>query len=402
MKTYIRSQPYTGYYSLSDESFISAKNLTTKNAKMYNIKSGKEVHLVTEDNYTFDISSFSHKLSSFLENDSIVPKSRLMDIGNSVGDIIKRKILDPISISRQRKVDSWGIGVPSDEGQVIYVWMDALLSYYTCLKSLFTFEREIEDVDIYHVLGKDILKFHCLMWPSIIFASNILPNPPKKLLVHGHWTLSGKKVSKSSPVMSFPTPEDIIDNVFSGNCDPLRYFLIKESKLDSDNEFSMSSLIKISNQDLSNQLGNLIHRTFNPLFISRLPKHHSSKNEELASFLTSIIREFNSSMKDYQFNNAIHIAYRILLKGNNIFTEGKPWDLGIDDDKLEKIVGDVSLCIIIWSKLMWPIIPETSEKVLGMFGIEKGREDCFINLEIPITFPLAGNKDVLFPRIFHN
>lgn len=398
MKTFIKRLPYTGYYSLSDESFISSKNLTSKNGKLYSKKSGNEVTMVSEDNYCFDISSFSSKLSTFLSS-SIRPASRLLDIGDGVEDIIKKRLNDPISISRLRKSDSWGITVPDDPSQIVYVWMDALLSYYTSLKSLFGNQKN-KDVEIHHVLGKDILKFHCLLWPSMIFASQILPSPPKRLLVHGHWTISGAKVSKSSPVLSLPTPEDIIDKLFKGNCDPLRYFLIKESRLDSDNEFSIASLLKTTNQDLSNQLGNLINRSFNSSFITKLPKQHCSSNEELASFLRAIVVEFEESMRIGQFHNAIHIACRILARGNSIFSEGKPWDLKVDANRgnsLEDIIGDVSLCLITWSKLMWPIVPGTAEKVLGIFGIKKEREDCSVDLSRPIIFPTSSVK-AMFPR----
>jgi len=357
---------YSGWYSVSDEAFYNDDEIEDKENQKVSISSGSTVEWVEEESYFFRLSKWQDKLLNYYDENPnfILPTSRK----NEVVSFVKSGLKD-LSISR--KSFSWGIKVPSNNEHVIYVWLDALTNYISALNypdeknELF---KKFWPADI-HLIGKDILRFHAVYWPAFLLAANI--PLPKRIYGHG-WILSGEeKMSKSKG--NILDPLEIIENY---GLDPLRYYLVKEVSFGNDGNISKDRLEDCINSDLANNYGNLCQRV--TAFcekncagsVPRSPKFNDDDLKILNNF-SSNIEKLRINIDNQNLNFYIDFIINSLFDANKYFNDQEPWKKKNDLDRLNTIVF-VSLEIIRKITIMlFPVIPETSKKVLKIFNLNE-------------------------------
>tara|TARA_B100000686_G_scaffold278714_1_gene298906 strand:- start:13073 stop:14554 length:1482 start_codon:yes stop_codon:yes gene_type:complete len=390
---------YSGWYSVSDEAFYNDDEIAIEDDVKVSKASGSLVEWVEEESYFFKLSKWQDPLLKFYSKNPkfILPESRK----NEVISFVKSGLRD-LSISR--KSFTWGIKVPSNKDHVIYVWLDALTNYLSALNypnvkdELF---KNFWPANI-HLIGKDILRFHAIYWPAFLLAANI--KPPERVYGHG-WILSGEeKMSKSKG--NILDPIEIINNY---GLDPLRYYLIKEVSFGNDGNISKEKLENCINSDLANNYGNLCQRV-----ISFSEKNTNLQIPQMSEFNDEdlkILNTFNLNFDlliDYtnnqNINSYINFIVDQLFAANKYFNDQEPWNKKKDIKRLETIVY-VSLELIRKITIMlYPIIPETSIKVLKIFDIKENEID--FNSIIKNNILKEGTKikklEILFKKISNN
>jgi len=221
-KGYIYKSTYKGYYSVSEESFVPENSLiSNSDGSMVSAVSGQLVDWHEEENYMFRLSSLLDRLEDWMNNLLIIKPENFrpileadMEIMRSIGDI---------SISRSKSRLKWGIDVPNDSSQIIYVWFDALINYLTASD----YPDTLKLWPPCHIIGKDILKFHCIFWPAFLMAADI--QPPTRIYCHSHWLYENQKMSKSKGNVVDP-----VECIKTFTSDGMRFFLLKEGTPHSD------------------------------------------------------------------------------------------------------------------------------------------------------------------------
>lgn len=255
---HIYTAKHEGWYSVSDETFFpqSAVHLIqdprTGRKLMASMETGREVEWTSETNYHFRLSSFKEALLKFYKDNPtfIRPASRMAEVVESVASG-----LEDLSISRPVERLSWGIRVPGDKSQTIYVWLDALINYITATGFPFTPGKEMQGgwPPDCQVIGKDIVRFHCVYWPAFLLALD-LP-PPKQTLTHAHWTMGREKMSK--------TTGNVVDPFWAierFGVDTMRYYLAHDGGLRDDADYENAYIVERYKKGLSGGLGNLVSR----------------------------------------------------------------------------------------------------------------------------------------------
>ena len=390
---------YSGWYSVSDEAFYSDDEIEVVDNVKQSKLSGSQVEWVEEESYFFRLSKWQETLLKFYsENeDFILPNSRR----NEVVSFVKSGLKD---LSVSRKSFKWGITVPSNKDHVMYVWLDALTNYLSALN--FPNEKDKMYKDYWpadlHIIGKDILRFHAVYWPAFLLAAGI--KPPKRVYGHG-WILSGdQKMSKSKG--NILDPLEIINTY---GLDPLRYYLIKEVSFGNDGNISREKLESCINSDLANNYGNLCQRVVS----------FSEKNTDLTvpidiKFNDDDKKILSNYSKDYtklincidrqDINSYVKFIIDQLFAANKYFNDQEPWKKKSDKLRLNTIIY-VSLELIRKiTILLYPIIPDTSLKVMNIFNLNIN-DIKFMTLKENENLKRGSkiNKiDILFKKIENN
>ena len=357
---------YSGWYSVSDEAFYNEDEIEDSDGKKISKSSGSQVEWVEEESFFFKLSKWQEPLLKFYSENPkfILPESRK----NEVISFVKSGLKD---LSVSRKSFTWGIKVPSNKDHVIYVWLDALTNYLSALNYPNETDKLFQDfwpANI-HFIGKDILRFHAVYWPAFLLAAGI--KPPQRVYGHG-WILSGdEKMSKSKG--NILDPIEIIDTY---GLDALRYYLLKEVSFGNDGNISKDKLENCINSDLANNYGNLCQRVI--LFCEKniglkIPEKYKLTNDDL-----SILNDFKENeeniikqINDQNINYYVEYVVNQLFKANKYFNDQAPWTKKEDILRLNTIVF-VSLELIRKiSILLYPIIPNTSLKVLNIFSMKE-------------------------------
>ena len=357
---------YSGWYSVSDESFYTDDEIEEINGIKQCKISGSPVEWVEEESYFFKLSKWEKPLLKFYEDNPnfILPNSRK----NEVISFVKNGLKD---LSVSRKSFQWGITVPSNKDHVMYVWLDALTNYLSALNYPNVKDKLYVDywpADL-HIIGKDILRFHAVYWPAFLLAAEI--KPPKRVYGHG-WILSGnQKMSKSKG--NILDPLEII-NIYG--LDPLRYYLIKEVSFGNDGNISEEKLENCINSDLANNYGNLCQRV-----ISFCEKNSDLKISENIKFINDDNLELNKFTNNYDniikfidnqnINLYINFVVDRLFAANKYFNDQEPWKKKDDKIRLNTIIYTSLELIRKITILMYPIMPETSSKVMSIFNYKE-------------------------------
>ncbi len=348
---FIKQGTYKGLYCVGHEAFLRPEDLDSEgNCPDHKTKP----QVLEEKNYFFKLSAFQDQIEKLLANPKFVaPEERRNEIVSFV-----KSGLEDISISRENA--KWGIKVPFDETHRIYVWFDALLSYYSGTPKEFW-----EDGANLHIIGKDILRFHAVIWPAMLLAAN-LPLP-QRIFAHGFFTIDGAKISKS--LGNTIDPLKVADEY---GIDALRYFLFKEIPFGSDGDFSFEKLREIYNADLANGLGNLISRVAKLAETLGLEANFIEKKPLLDS-------EFLVHLEDLKFQAALDYVWEKIRKADKQMEETKPWELvKTDPDKAKGVIENLIRQIHEIQELLIPFLPTTAEKISKQFsGKIKSAEALF-------------------------
>lgn len=323
---------------------------------------GREIEYLEEESYFFRISDYLPRLNSFLEEnpDWVRPAHRL----NEVRQMIENNEGD-LSISRTRF--DWGIPVPGDENHIIYVWFDALINYLSGIGFPDESYKNWWPAEV-HVIGKDILRFHGVIWPCMLMAAGI--ELPRRIHAHGWWTIEGEKISKSKG--NAVDPRDLADQY---GREALRFFLLRQIPFGEDGTLSDDAMIDTINGNLANDLGNLVNRILSMIEQYRdgtVPKT-DDKKIDLADSARETRRQFRNHMEEMEFDRAIRSAFEWIGEVNGWIQEKAPWELAGDEEQeetLNHILYHAAESLNEIAYLLAPIMPETAETIRDRLGHE--------------------------------
>ena len=364
---FIYTGTYTGQYCVFDELYVDAVGPGAPCPDC-----GRPTETVHEENYYFKLSAFEDKLIRLYteQPDFIRPETRRNEVISFV-----RSGLRDLSISRS--TFSWGIPVPDDPKHVIYVWLDALANYITALgfgsKDTSKFEK-YWPADV-HMIGKEIVRFHCVYWPAFLMAAG-LPLP-RGITAHGWLLFEENKMSKSRG--NIVRAETIVDVL---GIDALRYFLLREVVFGQDGSFSFDALVQRYNADLANGLGNLASRTLtmiNRYFKGEVPypSHAAARtlaNDAIAETAKKAIAECSALFDQYQFSKALETAWGLVAAVDKYIVENEPWSLGEKQDqesreKLATVLYNSAETLRIVTALAHPVMPGATAKIWAQLGL---------------------------------
>ncbi|KAK4500435.1 hypothetical protein PRZ48_008624 [Zasmidium cellare] len=449
---YIYESRHEGWYSVSDETFYPQSQVhlivdpPTGRKIMASIETGKEVEWTSERNYHFRLSAFRDKLLEFYKTNPgyIVPKSRMDDVVRQV-----KAGLEDLSISRPTERLTWGIRVPTDSSQTIYVWLDALLNYATAVGYPFTPGQESKGgwpADV-QVVGKDIIRFHCIYWPAFLMALDLPLH--KQVLTHAHWTLGKQKMAKSTG--------NVVNPFFAlerFGIDVMRWFLIHDGGIEQDADYDNTYIISRYKKSLQGGLGNLASRVMGGKSwdVERAVKRYAhadqdSKSSSIFHELDDTGRRFHGEvrhvassadgkMRALHPNRALQDIMRVVYSANAFFQQAAPWLVAknlrsamadttgqelrmLDDERgvqgaqsVELMEAEIDRSIYLITEtlritgiLLQPFMPSSGSRLLNMLGVaedrrsyewaEIGRDDSY---GVPMEKIEKGDKG-LFPQL---
>ncbi len=338
----IYKKVYTGLYCVGCEQFYEPSELN-ENGECFE-HPGKKLEEVSEENYFFKLSSYTEKLKEIIQNEvKIIPKKRK----NEIISFLEGGLKD-ISISRSNeRAKNWGVSVPGDDSQKMYVWFDALNIYRSGVE-----EKGFWPADL-HVIGKGILRFHAIYWLAFLLSAKL--ELPKGIFVHEYITINGAKMSKT--LGNVINPVDLINKY---GADALRYYLLAKISPFSDGDFSEEKFIEAYNSDLANGLGNLV---------SRVAKLCEKNNIHAKESYRLWCADAEKGLLEYKFNEAIQAVWVLVKEADKKINEDKPWTLA--DSELEKTLGELIKRIQEIAYNLQPFLPETAQKIEKQFSAEK-------------------------------
>jgi methionyl-tRNA synthetase len=363
----IYEKKYEGFYCSGCERFVTEKDLINGKCPDH---PKIEIQKVSEKNYFFNLSKYSDKIKSKIESNELTIYPQRWK--NDFLGLIKEGLTD-VSFSRDKEHLPWGIPVPGDDSQVMYVWCDALTNYLTGIGFPNKGYKKFWPADV-HVVGKDMLRFHTGIWPGMLLSAG-LPLP-KKVIVHGFLTINGQKMSKSTG--NVIDPSKLIEDYGS---DALRYFFCRNFVFGEDGDIQESAIIRRYNDELANKYGNLISRV---CAIAESCGIKRTENSLLKKLKTSKIKKL---VDNYEFDKALNEIFAFIDFCNEHIQTKKPWET-----KDQKIIYELADSIKRITILLNPFIPESTEKIAKHLGFKislKELEKPLQNLKIkkaPIFF----------------
>lgn len=363
---YIYKSHYTGQYCVFDELYVDAAGAGAPCPEC-----NRPTETVQEENYFFKLSAFQDRLIKLYteQPDFIRPETRRNEVLSFVSGGLR-------DLSISRSTFSWGIPVPDDPKHVIYVWLDALANYVTALGYGSNDTSKYEKywpADV-HMIGKEIVRFHCVYWPAFLMAAG-LPLP-KGITAHGWLLFEENKMSKSRG--NIVRAETIVDVL---GADALRYFLLREIVFGQDGSFSFDALVQRYNADLANGLGNLASRTMT--MITRYfkgevpyPSHaaHKPQDDQVAETARRAIADFGTHFDQFLFSKALEAAWGLVSTVDKYIVENEPWTLGDRQDeesrqRLATVLYTSAEALRIATALAHPVMPESTAKIWEQLGL---------------------------------
>jgi methionyl-tRNA synthetase len=353
---------YKGLYCTGCEKFLTEKELV--DGKCPDHKTAPEE--LKEKNYFFRLSDYKEILREKISNDEI----KIFPVKRKNEALAMLEFIDDFSVSRETV--KWGIDLPFDETQKAYVWVDALSNYLTAIgypedenyKKWWPVDAQL--------MAQDILKFHTIYWPAILMALD-LPLP-KNICIHGFFTIDGQKMSKS--LGNSIDPDDLINKF---GVDATRYLLLSQFAFGEEADVQVARFPEKFNSDLANGLGNLVARVSNLLEKNNIDTYlNTYLNNDFnhdTNFSIKLKEEFDAKMSEYKFNEALEVLWARLRVCDEIITKTEPWKMK-DKEEIKKVLEPIAQDILNVAELLFPFMPETSEKIVAQFKenqIKKGK-----------------------------
>ncbi len=385
---------YSGYYCVPDETYVPENAIIERDGKKLCPDCGRELTIMEEESYFFRGSKYVPELIKYYEENvkSVMPRVRY----NEIMSFLKGGVRDQ-SVSRTSL--KWGIPVPGDEKHVIYVWFDALINYATAVGYLDDPEMFAKYwPNVRHMVGKDIIRFHCVIWPLMLLALG-LPLPVE-VVAHGWWTVDGEKMSKTRKNVVDP-----VKMVRDYGLDPFRYFLLREVPFGNDGDFSELALVGRINSDLANDLGNLLNRTLQMIKSYRnniVPSCDASS--ELSEMAEKTLSRVDEAMNNFTYDEALKAIWEFISRANKFIDETMPWKLAKDESqsaKLDFVLLNLYEALRLSALLIAPTMPDTAKRIFTQLGLDA--EPLTMNYDSFRWGDGAGTTtrkaEVLFPRI---
>ena len=398
---------YSGWYSVSDEEFFTESQLAEvyrdENGKVIGgvAPSGHEVEWVSEESYFLRLSKYQDRLVEFFKSqpDFITPDGRL-------NEMLKNFIepgLEDLAVSRT--TFTWGVPVPSNPKHVVYVWIDALLNYVTALGYG---QEDHENFDkfwngtVFHMVGKDILRFHSIYWPILLMMLDI--KLPERLIAHGWFVMKDGKMSKSKGNVIYP--EMMVERF---GLDPLRYYLMRSLPVGSDGTFTPEDYVGRINYELANDLGNLLNRTvamINKYFGGQVPAYVENINTfdaDWAKVVEENIAEYHKQMNAVDYPRALEAVWNIISRTNKYIDETAPWVLAKEDgdkEQLAAVMAHLAASLRVVAHLIQPFMMNTSNAIMEQLGL--GLDFDLENLTLagfPENVTVVAKGTPIFPRL---
>lgn len=339
---------YQGLYCDGCESYKTLTELTEDGKCPFHPK--MEVQKIEEDNYFFKWSGYQEFLTELLlKPEFVVPEGKKKEMQALVEQGLK-----DLPVSRPKYKVGWGIDVPNDSEQVIYVWFDALINYHTAAKETGFWN---EDTKIIHFLGKDNAKWHALLWPAMLESAGL--KSPDTIYVHGFINLDGQKISKSLGNIIRPT-----DLVAQFGTDAVRYYFLKHGPVVEDSNFTLDHIKEVYNADLANGLGNTVAR------IAKLAQNSGLEFDDKNDYEFLWDQDWAKPFEDYRTDVVLQNIWKRLSEIDKHINENKPWEIK-DLDKLQKVLEwEVSELRYVCN-MIEPFMPETAKKIQEIVGSKK-------------------------------
>jgi methionyl-tRNA synthetase len=359
---------YEGLYCIPCESYWTEKDLENEKCPTC----GREVSPFKEKAYFFRLSKYQGKLLKLFEDNDkfLLPISKKNEIINRIKEDLR-------DVSFTRSKFKWGVEFPIDKKYVLWVWADALTNYISALgwpigKNF----KKFWPANV-HLIGKDILWFHSVIWPAMLLSAGI--KPPKTIFAHGWWTIDGEKMSKSKG--------NVVDPLELANkygVDAFRYFILRATPFGNDGDFSEQALIDRNNNELANKFGNLVSR------VSALAETYGIKKTENKLLKKLKLKEIEKAFENYELDRALSIIFEFIDVSNEYVQEKKPWET--HDTKVLYELSDSIKAIAI---LLSPFMPETCEKVAEVFNFKINYKE----INKPLKVSEIKKAEILFKKI---
>ena len=370
-KDAIYEKEYEGLYCTPCEKFLTEKELTDGKCPDHK----REPERISEKNYFFKLKDYLEEVEDLIKKDKL--KIRPESARNETLGLLKQD-LDDFSISRQKERVKWGIDLPFDNNQIIYVWVEALLNYITAIgygDNEKEFKKWWKEAGIVHLLGKDILKFHTIFWPALLLA--VGEKTPDAEFIHGFFTINGQKMSKT--LGNVIDPNNIVEKF---GVDATRYLLLSQFPFGQDGDVKEEKFIEKYNSDLANGLGNLVARVLTLVAkykIPALPAGRQNTNykadKDILKEVEKVKNNYTEGMQDFRLYEALEEIWKLIGFCDGYIEREKPWK----NPNPEKTISNLLYCISEIADLIAPFLPETSEKIKEQIK--------------------TGKSEILFPRI---
>lgn len=371
---------YAGFYCVGHEAFVTKKDLMEGKCALHKT----EPEIIKEENYFFRLSRYEKQIEEKIKSGEfkIVPESAKNEILS-----LAKEGLEDVSFSRPRKDLKWGVPVPDDSTQTIYVWCDALTNYLSAAGYGSKLQKYWPpDVQI---IGKDILRFHAAIWPGMLLSAG-LPLP-KTLFVHGFISVGGEKMSKT--IGNVVDPFVLIEKY---GTDAVRYYLLREIPPTRDGDFTYEKFDERYKADLAKGLGNFTARVINlgaRHIKEELPSYASASTKKA---IEKAKRKYDESLNDFRFDEALQAIWELISYGDKFVDKSRLWELPKKDP--EKFTSSISeLCVILANVAasLQPFLSKTSSIIAKQLGIKfEGKEEWKFKLKKgAVLFPLKDGKN---------
>ncbi len=392
---------YEGWYSIREEAYFTEDELSTVEDGQKFTPLGTEVLWVEEPSYFFKLSKYTDQLISYYEANpmAVQPPSRMNEI---LGFLKQEGGLNDLSISRHKSRLTWGIPVPNDADHVMYVWLDALTNYITAIG--YPDENDAKFQKFwpadYHVIGKDITRFHAIYWPAFLMAAD-LPLP-KSIFAHGFINIDGAKMSKS--VGNVLSPDALISMY---GLDQTRYFLMREVSHGSDGNFAHTQAVQRINADLANGLGNLAQRTLSMIYKNcdgALPQPNDFTATDLGLINDArTLKDFvDEDLDSLQVNRFLERVWKVVAACDGYVDAEAPWKLKAENpERMKTVLYVLAEAIRNISIIVQPVVPDGASKILDQLKVSLD-ERIFVHMdeEYAVKSGAAIDKpEGVFPRI---